>query len=134
MLFECIFVKIVIRKMRILSRFIAQVLINALALLAVFYLVPETKFNGSWVELLEVALVLGLLNFLVKPVMKLFLGPLIVLTLGLFSLVLNAIIIWVVVQLFPALLIIPWGWPLVWSTIIISVINFILHLLARSKR
>lgn len=120
--------------MRILSRFIAQVLINALALLAVFYLVPETKFNGSWVELLEVALVLGLLNFLVKPVMKLFLGPLIVLTLGLFSLVLNAIIIWVVVQLFPALLIIPWGWPLVWSTIIISVINFILHLLARSKR
>jgi len=121
-------------KMRILSRFIAQVLINALALLAVFYLVPETKFTGTWVQLLEVALVLGVLNFLVKPVLKLFLGPLIILTLGLFSLVLNAIIIWVVVQLFPVLLIIPWGWPLAWSTIIISVINFSLHLLARSKR
>ncbi len=120
--------------MRLIFRFIAQILINALALLAVFYLVPETKFLGDWMKLLEIALVLGLINFLVKPILKLFLGPLIVITLGLFSLVVNAIILWVVIQLFPTYLIIPWGWPLAWATIIVSVINFVFHFLVKSKK
>ncbi|HOX21746.1 MAG TPA: phage holin family protein [Candidatus Paceibacterota bacterium] len=119
--------------MRLISRFIAQILINALALLAIFYLVPEAKFIGDWTKLLEIALVLGIINFLVKPLLKLFLGPLVVLTLGLFSLVINALILWIVVQLFPNVLIIPWGWPLVWATIIVSVINFVFHFLSKSK-
>lgn len=119
--------------MRLISKFIAQILINALALLAVFYLIPETKFIGDWRKLLEIALVLGIINFLVKPFLKLFLGPLVILTLGLFSLVINALILWIVVQLFPDVLIIPWGWPLVWATVIVSVINFVFHFLSKSK-
>lgn len=119
--------------MRWLSRFISQVVFNALALLAVFYLVSGASFSGSWVTLLEIGAVLGLINFIVKPILKLLLGPLIVLTLGLFSLVINAAILWAVTQFFPVV-VIPMGMPLVWATIIVSAVNFIVHLFSHRSR
>jgi len=119
--------------MKFLTKFIAQILINALALLAVSYLIPGVKIPSDWLRLLEIAFVLGILNFFVKPILKLFLGPLIVLTLGLFSIVLNALILAAVTQVFPDL-IIPWGWPLIEATLVLSVINFIFHLLIKTKQ
>lgn len=117
--------------MKFLSRIIAQILVNALALWLVINLLPEVKFNGLWTDLLIIGVILGLLNFLLKPILKLFLGPLIVLTLGLFTLVINAFLLWLATQIFPVL-IIPLGWPLIWATLIFSLINFIFHL-AREK-
>lgn len=117
--------------MKFLSRIIAQILINALALWLVINLVPAISFQGSWLDLLIIGAIIGLLNFLVKPVLKLFLGPLIVLTLGLFTLVINAFLLWLATQIFPVL-IIPLGWSLIWATLIFSLINLIFHL-ARKK-
>ena len=119
--------------MGFISKFIAQILINVLALLAIPYLIAGVEVPSDWLRLLEIAFVLGILNFFVKPILKLFLGPLIVLTLGLFSIVLNALILAAVTQVFPDL-IIPWGWPLIGATLVISAINFVFHFLIKTKK
>lgn len=65
-------------------------LANAAAVYATAYLVPGIKVNG-FVAALIVALVLGLINITVKPILKLLSTPFILLTLGLFLLVINAV-------------------------------------------
>jgi putative membrane protein len=112
---------------KLISRFIFQILVNGLGILAISYIIEDVFFSGGWFELLEIAVVLAILNVLLKPVLKLIFGPLIFLTLGIFILILNAAILWVVVWLFPEYIIIPWGWSLIWATLIISLINFIFN-------
>jgi putative membrane protein len=73
-------------------KLILRILINALALGAAAYLVPGIK-AGSPTSVLLIALVFGVLNALVRPVLKLLSCPLLVLTLGLFTLVLNAVML-----------------------------------------
>ncbi|VCU68054.1 Membrane protein of unknown function [Pigmentiphaga humi] len=68
-------------------------LLNAVALLVVAYLLPGITV-ASFGSALVAALVLGLLNSLVKPVLVLLTLPITVVTLGLFLLVLNALLFW----------------------------------------
>jgi putative membrane protein len=80
-------------------RLLFRLLINAVALwVAVkvvgFYLPGQIAFNGTWLNLLLVALVFGILNAIVRPILAVLTCPLQILTLGLFTLVLNAIMLW----------------------------------------
>lgn len=109
----------------IISKFITQTIANGIGILAIAYLVNGAFFNGGWLELLEIAIVLAILNIIVRPILKLIFGPLIIITFGIFSLVLNGAILWAATFLFPQYLIIPFWWPLIWATLIISVINII---------
>ncbi|ARP96931.1 phage holin family protein [Bordetella genomosp. 13] len=68
-------------------------ILNAVALLAVAYLLPGITV-ASFGSALIAALVLGLLNALVKPVLVLLTLPLTIVTLGLFYLVLNVLLFW----------------------------------------
>ncbi|ANY17923.1 phage holin family protein [Bordetella pseudohinzii] len=68
-------------------------ILNAVALLAVAYLLPGITV-ASFGSALVAALVLGLLNMLVKPVLVLLTLPITVVTLGLFLIVLNALLFW----------------------------------------
>lgn len=68
-------------------------LLNAVALLIVAYILPGIAV-ASFGSALIAALVLGLLNMLVKPVLVLLTLPITILTLGLFLLVLNALLFW----------------------------------------
>jgi putative membrane protein len=68
-------------------------ILNAVALLAVAYLVPGILV-ASFGSAMIAALVLGLLNALVKPVLILLTLPITIVTLGLFLLVLNALVFW----------------------------------------
>src|SRR5512140_371333 len=70
-------------------RFLVRILVNAVALWAAT-LVPGISNRGSLVSLLLVALVFGVVNALIRPVLSLLSCPLIILTLGLFTLILNA--------------------------------------------
>jgi len=67
-------------------------LVNALALAAATYLVPGIH-AGGWGSILAIALVFGFVNVLIRPVLKLLSCPMIVLTLGLFTLILNALML-----------------------------------------
>ena len=68
-------------------------ILNAVALLAVAYLLPGITV-ASFGSALVAALVLGLLNSLVKPVLVLLTLPITIVTLGLFLIVLNALLFW----------------------------------------
>lgn len=70
-------------------------LINALALMAVAYLMPSIEVS-SFGAALVAALVLGLVNAFVRPVLVLLTLPVTVLTLGLFIFVLNGLLFWMV--------------------------------------
>ena len=69
--------------------------INALALLGVAYFVPGIHVS-SFVIALFAAVVIGLANMLIKPILVLFTLPVTIITLGLFIFVINGILFWVV--------------------------------------
>lgn len=71
-----------------------SLLINAAALWAATRLVPGISFDGDWRLLFVVALLFGLLNVLVRPILKLLTLPFLIITLGLFIFVLNAMMLW----------------------------------------
>ena len=73
-------------------------ILNAMALLAVAYLYPGVQVQ-DWKAAAIAALVLGLVNTLVKPILVLLTLPVTILTLGLFLLVINALLFWGVAQL-----------------------------------
>lgn len=70
-----------------------RLLINTLAILLVAYLVPGVFVAGFYTALI-VALVLGILNILVKPLLILLTLPITLITFGLFTLVINALLFW----------------------------------------
>ena len=74
-------------------------LISALALLLVAYLLPGIAVVNFFPVAVVAALVLGLVNALIRPLVKLLTLPLTCLTLGLFSLVINAVLFWAVSEM-----------------------------------
>jgi len=71
-----------------------RLVINAAALWVATRLVPGISFTGDWWLLFVVALVFGVLNVAVKPVLMVLTLPFLLLTLGFFLLVLNALMLW----------------------------------------
>ena len=74
-------------------RFVIRLLVNAAALWVATQLVPGVVFDGDWLTLLAVALVFGVVNAVVRPATKLVTFPFIILTLGLFLLVINGLML-----------------------------------------
>jgi len=70
-------------------------LLNALALIAVAYLMPSITVTSFWSALVA-ALILGLVNAVIRPVLILLTLPVTVITLGLFILVINGLLFWFV--------------------------------------
>lgn len=104
--------------------FIIRILGNALALYAAFNLVPGFVVAGSIEQYLIAGFVLALLNMIVKPVIKLISFPLILLTLGLFTIVINALMIWLLDYLV-TFVAIESLFALFAVTVIVSVVNII---------
>lgn len=77
-----------------MMHFLLRLLINAAALWVAIRIVPGIDFQGHWLSLLVVALVFGVLNASVRPMLKLLTFPLLILTLGLFTFVINALMLW----------------------------------------
>jgi putative membrane protein len=75
-------------------RFLIRLLVTAVALWVAVRLVPGIWYEGSWLGMLGVALVFGLVNALIRPVVFLLTCPLVVLSLGLFIFILNALMLW----------------------------------------
>jgi putative membrane protein len=71
-----------------------RLLINAVALYLATRLVDGISFDGDLVFLLLVALVFGIVNTIVKPILMLLTFPFLIVTLGLFLLVLNGAMLW----------------------------------------
>ncbi len=76
-----------------------KILINAAALYVAVLVLPEFNFDGTVPALLVIALIMGVVNAVVRPILKVLTFPAILLTLGLFLIVVNAIALSLVVWL-----------------------------------
>jgi putative membrane protein len=74
---------------------LVKVLINAVGVFAAIQVVPQIDFafGNDWWKLLAVALILALVNSYVKPILKVLSFPITLISLGLFALVLNALLL-----------------------------------------
>jgi putative membrane protein len=77
-----------------MKRLLLRLVINAVALYAAIYIVPgiQQPEGETWVSLLWLAVIFGLINAIVRPITTLFSLPLIIISLGVFILVLNTLL------------------------------------------
>jgi putative membrane protein len=76
-----------------MMRVISQILVNAFMLWVVAQIIPGIRFDGSITALLILGLIFGIVNAVIKPILFILTLPLTILTLGLFALVVNALML-----------------------------------------
>lgn len=96
-------------------------MVNAVSLLIVGYLLPGITLTGFWAAMLA-ALVLGLLNALIKPILILLTLPITVVTMGLFLLVINALVFWLAGSILKGFEVNGFWWALI-GAIVYSVLS-----------
>jgi putative membrane protein len=105
-------------------RILLHVLGNGLGVLLAAHVVPGLSYTGGLLYLFVVGLVIGVINALVRPVLTLLSLPLIVLTLGLFYLVVNGAGLWIAAKLLPGLT--STGClPAILGALVLSVVNWL---------
>jgi len=122
-----------------MTRFILRWAINAIALyLAVLILPGRIDLQSGLVSIIWLALIFGLINALFGPLLKLLTCPLILLTLGLFTVVINTFLFWltsVIGQSFGFGLIIsdPVWWNAFLGGLVVSVVSVVLTLILKDE-
>jgi len=78
-----------------MRRILVRWLINAIALYVAIFILGDTRigYDGGWGGLFTMAAIIGLVNAVIGPFLKLLSCPLIILTLGLFTLIINAVLL-----------------------------------------
>lgn len=113
-----------------------RLLINGLGLYAAERLVPGVHAVGDWRTFAIAAVIFGLVNALIRPILKFLTCPLLILTLGLFSLVINALMLWLTGSLASQFSIgfhIAGFWPAFWGALVISLVNLVASLLIEGE-
>ncbi len=100
-------------------------LITTLAVLVAAYLLPGITIRNFFAGLLT-ALVLGLVNAILRPILVILTFPLTLLTLGLFIFVINALLVLLTSAIVPGFEVRSFGWALLFS-LLFSIVSFILH-------
>ena len=113
-------------------RFLLHIIANALAVLTAEWLVPGVIYNYEFLSLIKIALILALINALLKPMLKLVFSPLILITLGFFTIIINIFLIWLAVYFVPELSIAGFT-AYFWTMIIVSIFNFIVSAASHKK-
>ena len=113
--------------MKFLAKIIVTIAVNAFALWAAANYIPGFTITADFKGFLVLALILSALNYFLKPIITLILGPVIVLTLGLGIFLVNALMLFILDKLSTNITIdnVP---ALIYGTLLVSLINFILHL------
>jgi putative membrane protein len=113
-----------------MERFILRTAINAIALWAAARIIPGIRYD-TVPSLLGVALVFGIINALLRPILQILTCPLILLTLGLFTFVINAILLLVTAAVGRTLGLGFWvdGFgPAFWGSLVVSIVSIVLSL------
>ncbi|HSR24916.1 MAG TPA: phage holin family protein [Candidatus Eisenbacteria bacterium] len=118
---------------RMLRRILIEWLVLAVAIAIAAAVVPGVDVKGGFLTLLWVAAIFGLVNALLGPILHLVSLPLTVLTLGLFALVVNGVLLAITAGLTDNLDVGGFGWTMV-AALIISVVSSVLYFLVRPAR
>jgi putative membrane protein len=114
--------------------FLIRLLVNAAALWVATRLVPGVSFDGGALPFLGVALVFGVINAFIRPVLKVLTFPLIIVTLGIFALVVNGLMLWLTSSLSASLGLgfhVSGFWAAFFGGLVVSLVSTILSLLIR---
>ena len=120
-----------------MTQFVLRIMINALSIMAAVKLVNGISFTGEWWKMIIVGGIFGLVNSLIRPIVRFFTFPLIILTLGLFTLIVNALMLALTAALSKPLnlgLQINGFWPAFWGALIISIVSMLLSGIAGAGR
>lgn len=109
-------------------KFLIRVIVNSLSIWVAGLILDKVSLDGNVLQILFVGLIFGLVNALIKPFLKLISAPIIVVTLGLFTVVINAFLLWLVDILSGDLLNIEGVLTYLWASIIISLVSWVLSL------
>lgn len=114
-----------------LRKFAQTWIINTLAVAMAAWFVPGIRYKGA-PDLLVASLILGILNAVIRPILMLLALPLLIFTLGLFMLIINAVLLWFVGQISPGHFFVDGFWSAFWGALIISFISLVLNSLTGS--
>src|ERR1700730_16792195 len=109
--------------------FLIRLFVNAAALWVATRIVPGVTYFGDFLPFLGVALVFGIVNAFIGPVVKLLALPLIILTFGIFALVINGLMLWLTSSLSEALGLgfhVSGFWAAVFGSLVVSIVTTIL--------
>ena len=113
--------------------FIVRLLTNMVAILLVAYLLPGIMWVESLWAALAAAFLLGIVNTILRPILILFTLPLTLLTFGLFLLVINGLMLWLVAGLVGGFHVNGF-WGSVFGAILLSIVSWLLASLLRSLK
>jgi putative membrane protein len=119
-----------------MTKFILRWAINAIAIFLAIRFVPGIHLESGLISVLWLALILGLVNAFLRPLLTLLTCPLIILTLGLFTLLINAFLFWLTGQIghiFGILLNFDGFWPIFLGALVISVVSIALSLILKDE-
>ena len=117
--------------------FIIRWLVSAAALWVATRLVPGVTYSGDWLPFLGVALVFGVVNAFIRPIARIFALPLIILTLGLFSFVVNGLMLWLTSALSDELGLgfhVSGFWAALFGSLVVSLVSTMLSMLITERR
>lgn len=120
-----------------MSYLILRVMINALSIVIAEKLLEGVTFTGEWWKMIIVGAVFGIVNSVIKPVVQLLSIPFIVLTLGLFTLIINTLMLSLTAALSDTFHLgfqIRGFWAAFWGAIIVSIMSMLLSWLTGLKR
>jgi putative membrane protein len=107
-----------------MGAFVLRWFVTTIAVLVAERLLPGIQCNG-WGTLLGASLLLGIINAFVRPVLLLLSLPFIIVTMGLFILVVNALLLWLVANIIPGFRV-DGFWDAFFGSIIISLVSWVL--------
>ena len=113
-------------------RLIIHILSNSLGIWAAVRLVNGIHFDGDWKWLIFTGAVLGFVNFFIKPIVKIISLPLIWITLGLFTIIINVLMLDLAARISRTLVIDTWT-AAFWAVVVISIINYIISSLIKEN-
>ena len=116
--------------------FLIRLLVNAAALWVATKFVTGVTYHGAALPFIGVALVFGLVNAFIRPLLKVFTFPLYIITLGLFAFVLNALMLWLTSSLSSALGLgfqVSGFWAAFEGALVVSLVSTLLGILIRDR-
>lgn len=121
-----------------MTKFILRWIINAIALYLAVLLLPGIDLESGLISIIWLALIFGLINALFRPLLKFLTCPLIILTLGLFTLVINTFLFWltsVIGQSFGLALIIndPVWWNAFLGGLIVTIVSVAMSMILKDE-
>jgi len=107
-----------------------RLILNTAALLVLPYLITGIEVDGIYIAFIS-AIILGLINISIRPLVKLLTLPISILTLGVFALVINALFFWFVASFVEGFSVTGF-WPAFWGALIMSLVSWLTNQLLKS--